>query len=109
LEKTSVTGAITTATSEHAGPIDKEHYYNIGKKIYTCCPTTEKYGLKVSLDAASKWTVAKTSYMTGLTLADGATITAPSGNKVTMTFDGVATAIKAGNFAGAIELKVTPA
>ena len=65
-EKATITGAITTATAEHAvGPngeklVMKEEvdlYYLIGKQKETYCETDDKYGVKVSLDTDSKWVV----------------------------------------------------
>jgi hypothetical protein len=114
-EKATITGAISTATAEHGvGPkgeklIMKEEtdlYYLIGKTKETLCETNDKYGVKVSLGNGSKWVVSKTSYLTGLTIADGAAITAPQGYKVTMTVDGTEKAIKAGAYKGKIVLSV---
>jgi len=115
-EKATITGAITTATAEHAvGPkgeklVMKEEtdlYYLIGKTKETYCATNDKYGVKVSLDGNSKWVVNKTSYLTSLTIAKGADITAPKGYSVTMTVDGVKKSIGAGNYKGKIALTVT--
>jgi len=64
-------------------------------------------GVIVSFDKDSVWTVAGTSYLTSLTIADGAKITAPKGYSVTMTVDGAAKAIKTGAYKGNIVLKVT--
>lgn len=107
LANTSLTGAITTATAKAAGEIDQTHYSNIGKKIHTYAATSDAYGVTVSLNGYSTWTVAKTSYLNKLTLADGAILKAPEGLRLTMTVDGVATAIKAGYFAGKIVLTVS--
>jgi hypothetical protein len=106
-EKASITGAITTATSKGIGPVDQEHFDNIGRLAFTYGVTGEKYGVKVSLDAASQWTVGKTSYLTGLKIADGAVVGAPIGSRVAMTVDGAATPLQAGNYTGAIVLTVT--
>ncbi len=115
LESATITGAITTATAVHAvGPNgEKLHmqdktdlYYLIGDVTETYCTTDDKYGMKVSLDGKSTWVVAKTSYITNLTLADGASITGLEGAKVTMTVDGKKTAIKAGTYEGKIVLSV---
>jgi len=115
LEKSTLTGAITTATAEHAVGRNGEKlvmqdktdlYYLIGEVKETYCATDDKYGIKVSLDKGSKWVVDETSYITGLTISDGAAITAPKGYRLTMTVDGVITAIKAGDYKGKITLTV---
>jgi flagellar basal body rod protein FlgF len=46
------------------------------------------------------------STLTALTIGDGAAIAPPSGKKLTMTIDGIETAIKAGAFKGTIVFKV---
>jgi len=116
LEKTAITGAITTATAEHAVGRNGEKlvmqdktdlYYLIGEVNETYCATGDKYGIKVSLDGKSSWIVDNNSYLTGLTIADGAAITAPEGYRLTMTVDGVITALKTGDYNGKIILTVT--
>jgi len=115
-EKATITGAISTATAEHGvGPkgeklIMKEEtdlYYLIGKTKETLCATNDKYGVKVSLGNGSKWVVSKTSYLTGLIIADSAAITAPQGYRVTMMVDGLEKAIKAGAYKGKIVITVS--
>jgi hypothetical protein len=54
------------------------------------------WGLDMSIDAKSSWTVADTSRLTSLTIARGAKVKAPAGRRLTMTVDGVETDIKAG-------------
>ncbi len=111
----TVTGAVTTATYEHTlGPngeaIDMNHpelYYLIGEVKNTYRATDDKKGVTISLDGKSTWTVDKTSYLTGLTIADGASIKAPEGGSLTMTVNGAAKPIKAGTFKGKIVLTVT--
>ena len=111
-----ITGAITTAAVEHVlGPngeeITMEHpelYYLIGEVTNTYCAIPEDaHGLMVSLDADSTWIVGKTSYLTGLNIADGAAVKAPEGYSVTLTVDGVETPNKAGTYKGNIVLTVT--
>lgn len=113
-KKATITGAITTAIVRNAlGPGGEQitmktpHLYRlIGEVGNTYCETNNKFGVAVSLDASSKWVVDKTSYLTAMTIADGAAITAPKGYAVTMTVDGVKTAIKAGDYKGKIVLTV---
>lgn len=53
----------------------------------TPAPTVNN-GVLVSLDEKSVWTVTGDSYITSLTLAEGAVVTAPSGKKLAVTVDG---------------------
>jgi hypothetical protein len=106
-ENAVITGAVTTATTALAGEKPtKEKYYLIGAVKNTYCATNDKYGMKLSLDDKSKWVIDKTSYLTVLTIARGAIVTAPQGYKLTMTVDGVDKQISAGTYKGKIVLKV---
>ena len=116
LEKATITGAITTSIAEHAkGPNGEELterddtslYKIIGEVIDTYSATDDKYGMKLSLDKDSKWVVDETSYLTNLSIAEGASITAPEGAAVTMTVNGVKKPVKAGEYKGRIVLTVT--
>jgi hypothetical protein len=60
----------------------------------------------VSLDGRSTWVVNKTSYLTALWLAKGAQVVAPKGHRLSATVDGKDTALGAGDYQGAIVLKV---
>ena len=105
-ENTAITGAITTSTAVPVGEPSYEKYYLIGEVIHTYCATEDEHGIKVSLDGKSTWTVDKTSYLTGLTIAQGATVNAPEGLGLTMTVDGKETPIAAGTYEGKIVLQV---
>jgi len=114
LEKATLTGAITTANATLAAhntptktPV-KSKYYMIGEVKNIFAPSSEKYGLKVSVDGASQWTVDQTSYLTELNVADGATISAPKGFSLKMKVNGADTSIKAGTYTGKIVLQVMP-
>jgi hypothetical protein len=63
-------------------------------------------GVIVSLDKDSVWTVAGKSYLTSLTIAEGAIIKAPEGKSLTMTVDGVKTEIAPGTYTGKIVMTV---
>jgi hypothetical protein len=114
LKSATITGAISTAIVAHTlGPNGEqitmktpELYKLIGEVTNTYCATKDKYGITVSLDAGSKWVVGKTSYITGLNVAEGASITAPEGNKVTMTVNGSEKGIRPGTYKGNIVLRV---
>lgn len=111
----TITGAITTATAEHAlGPNGEqitmqtpELYYLIGEVTnIPAAKPEDPHGLEVSLDGNSTWVVDETCYLTGLTLAEGAAVTGPKGAKVTMTVDGGETPIAAGTYTGQIVISV---
>jgi hypothetical protein len=105
-ENASITGAITTATTALAGEKPtKEKYYLIGAVKNTYCATGDKHGIKVSLDGKSKWIVDKTSYLTELTIAKGASVSASQGSKVTMTVDDIEKPVIAGTYKGKIVMK----
>jgi hypothetical protein len=108
LENSTVTGAISLGeASPFSGQeTSRETFRTIGHVKNTLGPTTDKFGLKLSLDGHSRWVVEKSSYLTELNLADGATIAAPSGSTVSLLVNGAPTAIKAGNYTGKIELQV---
>jgi hypothetical protein len=114
LQNTTLKGAITTAIAElaaHNTPTktpSKAMYYMIGEVKNIFQPTQEKYGLKVSVDGSSKWTIDQTSYLTGLEVANGATITAPQGFSLKMTVDGAEKPVQPGSYTGKIVLYVTP-
>ena len=114
-EKAAITGAITTATVTNAvGPNGEEItmktpqlFKLIGEVKNTLCATSDNKGVTVSLDAASEWVVDKTSYLTALTVAKGASVTAPAGYTLFMTVDGVKTTVNAGEYKGKIVLTVS--
>ena len=63
-------------------------------------------GVCVTLDENSVWTVTGDCYLTALTLAEGATLTAPAGNTLKMTIGGEEVSVAAGEYAGKIKLEV---
>ena len=58
-----------------------------------------------TLDGASRWFVTGTSYITKLTLAEGAVIAAADGGRVRMTVDSVEVPIAAGVYTGKIVIE----
>jgi hypothetical protein len=114
-ENAQVSGAISTAIPEHAVGPDGEQivmqesselHYLVGRQTETLAPTEHANGANVSFDAGSSWTVNKTSYLTGLVLAEGALVSPPDGFTLTMTVDGEKTTIAPGSYEGAIVLQV---
>jgi hypothetical protein len=114
-ENASITGAITTGTTEQPlGPKGEklslqtsELYYLIGQTINTYCARFEDpFGVSVTLDEASAWVVDQTSYLTHLSIAETGSVSTPAGHKVTMTVNGKATPLDAGTYDGDIVLTV---
>jgi len=107
LNKASLTGVISASVSHHPSPkIMKANQRDFHSITDTACPAVNN-GVIVNLTNGSTWTVTGTSYLTSLTIAEGSTVTAPEGSKVTMTVNGVKKEIKAGKYSGKIELTVT--
>lgn len=116
LENAKLNGAITSATAVHDVAPDGDSlkmeessrlWYLIGMQKATYAPVEGKYEARASLDAESVWTVARTSYLNGLSIEAGAVVKAPEDRKLVMEVDGVDTAIKPGSYAGRISLIVT--
>ena len=103
----TVTGAITTGTTAHAqGEPSEDKWWLIGTVESTYGPVAEDKGTTASFDAASKWIVSGDSWLSGLTIAEGATVAAPEGKTLTMTVDGKETPVAPGSYTGKIVLTV---
>jgi hypothetical protein len=115
LENSQLTGAITTATTTaqyeldgfSADQLTAADYAYIGQVQNQYEEKDDSNGVTVTLDSSSQWMVDQTSWITELTLAEGAVMTAPTGSILTMYVDGVETAIAAGHFSGKIRLQVS--
>jgi hypothetical protein len=106
LERANITGLITASRARHAKSIiTSEDYKMLGEVTNRPGPAVNN-GVILSMDA-STWTVTGTSYLTSLTIDEVSVVKAPEGSKVTMTVDGVPTAIKAGSYKGNIVITVT--
>lgn len=108
LTGTSVEGIISSATQKYRDGLKvilEDNRMELTNVTQTAAPTVNN-GVVVSLDPESSWVVTGTSYITSLTLAPGAKLTAPAGKTLTMTVDGVATPIQPGTYAGKIVLEV---
>ncbi len=103
----TVTGAITTGTTAHdQGEPSADQWWLIGTVSSTYGPVEKDLGTSASFDAASKWVVTENCWLSGLTIAEGAEVSAPAGKTLTMTVDGVETAIVPGAYTGKIVLTV---
>ncbi|MGI5459974.1 hypothetical protein ACQEWB_43810 [Streptomyces sp. CA-249302] len=104
----TVEGVISASTAKHSvSTITSTEYREISEVTNTPSAVVNN-GVLVTLGAGSTWTVTGTSYLSSLTLASDASVTAPSGKTVTLTVDGTTTAIKAGStYTGALTLTVS--
>jgi len=107
LENANVTGVISATTAKHAKDTITADDYKLLGEVTNTPGAAVNNGVIVSM-MNSTWTVTGTSYLTSLTIGEGASISAPEGSKVTMTVNGVAKPIKAGvSYKGNIVLTVT--
>lgn len=106
-DNTKITGVISASTAKHAiDTITSTEYKQLGEVTNTPA-TAINNGVIVSLTNGSTWTVTGDSYLTRLTITDGAKIAAPNGYKVTMKVNGSETNIMSGTYNGKIEFTVT--
>ncbi|MGW0947999.1 hypothetical protein ACWD4O_36360 [Streptomyces sp. NPDC002623] len=105
--RSTVEGVISASTAKHSvSTITSAQYREISEVTNTPSAVVNN-GVLVTLGAGSTWTVTGTSYLSALTLASTAAVTAPSGKTVTLTVNGTATAIQAGTtYTGALTLTV---
>ncbi|MFH0180254.1 hypothetical protein ACIA6D_17905 [Streptomyces cacaoi] len=105
--RSTVTGTLSAGTAEHAvSTITSATYREISEVTNTPSAVVNN-GVLVTLGSGSTWTVTGTSYLSALTLASDAAVTAPSGRTVTLTVDGTATELRAGgSYTGALTLTV---
>ena len=108
LKNTKLEGIVSSATQHYREGLKflketiREELSNVTQ---TPAPTVNN-GVLVSLDEKSVWTVTGDSYITSLTLAEGAVVTAPSGKKLAVTVDGQLTQLAAGTVTGKIHIAV---
>ncbi|MER5427781.1 hypothetical protein [Streptomyces sp. NPDC002588] len=107
LTGSTLEGVISASTAKHGvSTITSAEYREISEVTNTPSAVVNN-GVLVTLGAGSVWTVTGTSYLSALTLAADATVTAPSGKTVTLTVDGTATELRAGSaYTGALTLTV---
>lgn len=72
---------------------------------YNCTQASTDESLTISAD--EPYVVSETTFLSSLTIAEGATIAAPDGYSVTLTVDCVETPIEAGMYTGNVVLTVT--
>lgn len=107
LDGTTLTGQVSASTVKHVGKVTEANYQELGHVTNTASAAINN-GVLVELKNNSAWTVTETSYLTSLTIGTGCAVSAPAGKTLTMTVDGVATPIAAGQtYTGAIVLTVS--
>lgn len=109
LVDTKITGVISSATQQYRDGltlIDESNRREMSNITQTAAPTVNN-GVIVSLDASSVWTVTGNSYITGLHLAPGAKLVAPTGKTLTVTLNGSPIALQPGSYQGTLVLTVS--
>lgn len=111
LQHATLQGAISTSRTRPASgkEPDRQTFRTVGMVANDLQPSPTSHTLKVDLDGASRWVVARTSYINELVIADGGRVEAPEGSRLVMALDGVETPVKAGVYAGHIVLRVAAA
>jgi hypothetical protein len=109
LDKATLTGAITTAVARPSTGIAPTEATRrlIGDVVNIYGPSSEvTNGAQVTVGSGSIWSVAQTSYLTRLAIADGGTINAAAGSRVTLQVDGIDQPLRPGSYKGRIVLRV---
>lgn len=101
----NITGVITASTAKHAKDIITAEDYKLLGEVTNTAGAVVNNGVIVNL-TGSTWTVTGASYLSSLTIGEGASINAPEGKTVTMTVNGAKKPIKAGAYKGNIALTV---
>lgn len=102
LENASIVGIVSSASQKYRDDvtrIDTSNPYEISNIFQTPAPTVNN-GVILSLDNDSKWVVTGKSYLTSLSIAETAIVSASR-----MTVDGVETPIAPGVYKGAIVIE----
>jgi hypothetical protein len=104
LENATLAGVVSATTARHAvSTITALEYQQLGEITNTAAAAVNN-GVIVTLNN-STWTVTGTSYLSGLNIGAGSKLAAPAGASLSLTVDGVPTAISAGRYRGDIVLK----
>lgn len=108
LKNSTVTGVISSACQAYREGlyyITSENMDELANVTQTAAPTVNN-GVVVTLDATSVWNVTDTSYLTALSIADGAHVVGVDGKPLTMTVNGIPTTIAPGTYSGTIVLSL---
>ncbi len=102
----TITGGISSSNATQEAKPTQQTMKQVGVFKQTFAPASSN-GLELTLGRNAKWIANKTSYLSSLTIADGATLTAPKGYSLSLTVDGKDTPVKAGSYKGAVVVKVS--
>ncbi|MBS0398223.1 MAG: hypothetical protein JSR95_06035, partial [Proteobacteria bacterium] len=107
-ENATAMGVISTSTTAPATGKEptQETYREIGHVSNTVVLPGPDNGLSVTLDGRSQWTVTGRSFLSELTVAQGARIDAAAGHHLRLTVDGKARSLRPGSYRGSIVLDV---
>lgn len=108
LKNTRVTGVISSAGQAYRDGltrITEENRLEISNVRQWAQPPVNN-GVCLTLGGNSAWVVTGDSWITSLTLEDGATIAAPDGKTLVMTVNGTETPVASGVYTGVIHLSV---
>lgn len=108
LKNTRVTGVISSAGQAYRDGltrITEENRLEISNVRQWAQPPVNN-GVCLTLDGNSAWVVTGDSWITSLTLEDGATLAAPDGKTLVMTVNGTETPVASGAYTGVIHLSV---
>lgn len=110
LADTNLTGAVSLAQARPASGAEptRETFAQVGEVLNTLGFHGDE-PLTLALEGHTRWTVTRTSYLTGLDLGQSAQIAAPTGQTLRLIVDGKPVAIAPGRYAGRIELRVEDA
>ncbi|CCH32372.1 hypothetical protein ABZ816_24445 [Actinosynnema sp. NPDC047251] len=106
-DNSDIDGVLSASAARHAvSTITATEYRQLGTITNTVGPVVNN-GVIVQLRNGSRWVVAGTSHLSELAIDADAAVTAHPGHTVTMTVDGVPTAIASGRtYTGSITLAV---
>lgn len=106
LSNVRLQGVISAAVSKHAvSRICPDNREELGMVTNTVCPAVNN-GVLVTLDRGTTWEITGTSYLTRLEIAPDAKVVGADGKALTMTVDGVETAVVPGIYVGNICLTI---
>ena len=106
MKNAKVKGLITAASQAYRDGLTEitcDNWYELSNVTQAAAKPVNN-GVIVSIDSDSVWTVTGTSYLTSLTIAKDAKITAGGGKTVKMSVDGKDTPIAPGKYTGVIKI-----
>ena len=108
LKNTRLTGVVSAATQcyrEGVTEITPDNWEDLTDIRQTPAEPVNN-GVVVSVDSESTWTVTGTSFLTSLTLENGAVLVAPEGRTLKMSVNGVDMSVRPGQYKGLVVLTV---